>query len=155
MRVSFYRLVMAAIPLATALTLPALLAAQDTRTVTEPHIPPACTTLKARIAAVQGVIPAAEEQQLDTARIQEAMDACAPGKAVVLRANGRKSVFLTGPLNLRSGVTLVVAAHTALVASRDPRLYDLSPDRCGVVAERGHGCKPLITAENVDNSGIM
>ena len=151
MRVSFYRLAMAAIPLAAALTL----AAQDTRTVTEPRIPPACAVLKARIAAVQGVIPAADEQRPDTARIQEAMDACTPGKAVVLRASGRKSVFLTGPLNLRSGVTLVVAAHTALAASRDPRLYDLSPDSCGVVSERGHGCKPLITAENVDNSGIM
>jgi polygalacturonase len=45
---------------------------------------------------------------------------------------------------LRSGVTLVVDANTALVASRDPRLYDLAPGSCGVVSDRGHGCKPLI-----------
>lgn len=155
MRVFFFRAVMAAISLASAITLPAQLRAQDTRTVTEPHVPTPCTVLKARIAAVKGVISAADERQLDTARIQAAMDTCTPGEAVVLRFSGRKSVFLTGPLDLRSGVTLVVDANTALVASRDPRLYDLSPGSCGVVAERGHGCKPLITAEDVDNSGIM
>jgi len=35
--------------------------------------------------------------------------------------------ILTGPIALRAGVTLVVNANTALVASRDPRLYDLAP----------------------------
>ncbi len=129
--------------------------AQDTRKVTEPHIPAACVTLQASIAAVHGVISPDDERMLDTERIQHAMDNCAAGKAVVLRAKGQKNVFLTGPLQLHSGVTLVVAANTSLVASRDPRLYDLSPGSCGIVAEKGHGCKPLIVGNGAVDSGIM
>ncbi len=151
MRSVAFRLLVVAAALAFALTLPA----QDTRAVTEPHIPAACVTLKARIAAVNGVIPAQEERSLDTARIQDAINRCTPGKAVVLHSDGAKNVFLIGPIHLRSGVTLVVAARTALVASRDPRLYDLKPGSCGILAAHGHGCKPLITAENLNNSGIM
>lgn len=129
--------------------------AQDTRTITEPHIPAACVTLKARIAAVHGVIPPNDERSLDTTRIQSAIDSCTSGMAVVLRRDGAKNVFLIGPISLRSGVTLVVAANTALVASRDPRVYDILPGSCGILSRRGHGCKPLITANDVENSGIM
>jgi len=129
--------------------------AQDTRTVTEPRIPPACVSLQAEIAAPNGVIAEADERKLDTARIQDAIDRCAAGKAVILRARGKKYVFLTGPLTLRAGVTLVVGAHTVLGASRDPRVYDLKPGSCGVVAERGHGCKPLISGDHVEGAGIM
>jgi polygalacturonase len=131
------------------------LSAQDTRKVVEPHIPAACVTLKAAIAANHGVIADKDERSLDTERIQHAIDTCTAGKAVVLRAHGRNKVFLTGPIALRSGVTLVVNANTALVASRDPRLYDLAPGSCGVVSERGHGCKPLITGNGAQDSGIM
>lgn len=133
----------------------AALFAQDTRHVTEPHIPQACTTLTASIAADHGIIPATDEHSLDTSRIQHAIDKCGFGKAVVLRADGANNVFLTGPLQLRSGVTLVVDANTALVASRDPRIFDIHPGSCGIVSDRGHGCYPLITANNVDHSGIM
>ena len=129
--------------------------AQDTRKVTEPHIPSACVTLEASIAANHGVISPQNERALDTERIQHAMDNCAAGKAVVLRAHGQKNVFLTGPIALRSGVILVVDASTALVGSRDPRVYDLAPGSCGVVGERGHGCKPLIMGDGVQHSGIM
>jgi polygalacturonase len=132
-----------------------LLRGQDTRTVTEPHIPPACVTLEAHIATNEGVISAADEHALDTERIQSAIDNCAAGKAVVLRPHGRSNVFLAGPIALRAGVTLVIDANTALVASRDPRLYDLTPGSCGVVSERGHGCKPLITVNSAHDSGIM
>lgn len=131
------------------------LAAQDTRTVTEPHVPATCTVLSAKLAADHGKIAEEDERKLDTARIQEALDHCAAGKAVVLRAEGTKNVFLTGPLTLRSGVTLVVDANTVLVGSRDPRVYDLQPGSCGIVSERGHGCKPLITGNDLENSGIM
>jgi len=129
--------------------------AQDTRKVVEPHIPAACVTLEAQIAAPGGVIAARDEQKLDTARIQSAMDTCAAAKAVVLTAKNANNVFLTGPLSLRSGVTLVVNAHTALVASRDPRVFDLTPGSCGVLSERGHGCKPIIIADGAHDSGIM
>ncbi|MDE3163468.1 MAG: glycoside hydrolase, partial [Acidobacteriota bacterium] len=130
-------------------------AAQDTRTVTEPHLPPVCATLTAQIAAPGGVIAAEDETRLDTARIQQAMDRCTTGEGVYLRADGAKDVFLSGPLTLRSGVTLVVDAQTALVGSRDPRVYDLTPESCGIVSTKGHGCKPLILGDGVENSGIM
>ena len=131
------------------------LAAQDTRTVTEPTIPPACVTLQADIAAHNGVIATVDEQKLSTTRIQDALDHCSPGHSVLLRARGKRNVFLTGPLTLRSDVTLVVDKNTALVASRDPRLYELTPGTCGIVSRRGHGCKPLITGTDIKNAGIM
>src|ERR1700679_1587754 len=114
---------------------------QDTRKVTEPHIPAACITLEASIGADHGVISAEDERKLDTERIQHAIDNCAEGRAVVLRNHGQRNVFLSGPIALHSGVTLVVNANTSLVASRDPRIYDLSPGSCGILSERGHGCK--------------
>ena len=141
-----------AIPLLLSST---ALRAQDTRPVTEPHIPAACATLEASIAATHGLIAPQDERKLDTARIQSAIDQCAANKAVVLRARGKKNVFLSGPIALRSGVTLVVDANTSLVASRDPRIYDLTPGSCGIVGEKGHGCKPLITVDDARDSGIM
>ena len=146
-----------------------LLCAQDARTVTEPKIPAACTTLEADVAANHGVIAESDEQKLSTARIQDALDHCAQGasqspagastpiepKSVVLRAHGKKNVFITGPLTLRPGVVLVVDKNTALVGSRDPRVYDLSPGGCGIVAQRGRGCKPLITGDGATDAGIM
>jgi len=131
------------------------LIAQDTRTVTEPKIPPACVTLEADVVANHGVIAEADEQRLSTTRIQDAMDHCPAGQSVVLRAHGKKNVLITGPLNLRAGVTLVVDKNTALVGSRDPRVYDLSPDGCGIVAQRGRACKPLITGVDIKDAGIM
>ncbi len=145
----------ASLPALLLLTCALAASAQDTRTVTEPRIPTACVTLDAAIAAPQGVIADKDEQRLDTARIQAAMDHCAAGYSVVLRGKRAKNVFLSGPLTLRSGVTLVIAAHTALVASRDARLYDIAPGSCGVLAEHGHGCKPLIYADGAHDSGIM
>ena len=129
--------------------------AQDTRHVTEPRIPSACVVLKAHLAAVDGVLPAEAEQALDTDRIQQAMDRCAPGKAVELRADSGKQVFLSGPLTLRSGVTLVIDADTSLAASANPRLYDITPGSCGVLGEHGQGCKPLLSGHDIHGSGVM
>jgi len=151
MRHFSFRTVSAAFPLLLACALPA----QDTRQVTEPRIPAACAKLDAVTAAPNGVIADRDETALDTVRIQRAMDGCAQGKAVVLRTKGKKNVFISGPLALRPGVTLVVDKNTALVASRDPRLYDLSPLSCGIVAEKGHGCKPFITGDGAKNAGLM
>ena len=84
------------------------------------------------------------------------MDHCAQGQAVLLRAHGKKNVLLTGPLTLRPGVTLVVDKNTALVASRDPRVFDTTPGGCGIVSMHGgRACKPLISADGAANSGIM
>jgi polygalacturonase len=129
--------------------------AQDTRRVVEPHIPHACVVLRARLAAVDGALPEEAEHTLDTERIQQALDHCPPGRAVVLEADGGKQIFLSGPLTLRSGVTLVVRANTSLAASADPRVYDITPGSCGVLGERGQGCKPLLSGDDISDSGIM
>ncbi|MGA8111401.1 MAG: pectinesterase family protein [Acidobacteriaceae bacterium] len=129
--------------------------AQDTRQVTEPKIPKTCVMLGAELTARNGVLKDAEERHLDTDRIQKAIDGCAPGMAVVLRAKGGREVFLTGPLTLKSGVTLVIDANTVLAASSNPRVFDITPGSCGVVNEHGHGCRGMITADHTAGSGIM
>src|SRR5579859_1837940 len=98
--------------------------AQDTRRVTEPVFPPACAVLQARLSKI-------DEAQPDTRRIQQALDTCAPGRAVELHADGSRAAFLSGPLDLRPGVTLRVIAGVTLFASRNPRDYDVAPGRCG------------------------
>ncbi len=129
--------------------------AQDTRHVVEPHYPPVCIQLKAQLSAPGGRLTPAEEHMEDTARIQQAIDHCSPGHAVELSSSGDNHVFLTGPIHLRTGVTLLVDKATALYGSRNPRDYDLTPGSCGVVDKRGHGCKPLITVDDAPNAAIM
>ena len=133
----------------------AALHAQDTRKVVEPKFPPACEVLTAKLAAPGGALSDADERQPDTARLQKAIDGCAPGKAVELKPAGDRQIFLSGPLLLKAGVTLLIDANAALFASRDPRDYDLAPGSCGVVNERGRGCKPFLLAEKAPGSGIM
>ena len=76
----------------------------------------------------------------------------------MLRGQGKENVFLSGPVVLRSGVTLVVDANTSLVASRDPRLYDRAPGSCGILSDRDKrsaGCKALISGDGIQDSGVM
>ena len=129
--------------------------AQDRRHVVEPRIPPACVVLQARLAAVDGVLPANAEADLDTARIQQALDQCGAGQAVELKAHGAKQTFLAGPLTLRSGVTLLIDANTSLAAAIDPRLYDITPGSCGILGEHGPGCKPLLSGNDIGDSAVM
>jgi polygalacturonase len=129
--------------------------AQDTRHVTEPKIPPACATLMAKLAAPAGVLGQADEGRQDTQRIQRALDGCTPGHSVALKANGSSNAFLTGPLQLRRGVTLVVERDTMLLASRDPRLYDTVPGGCGVVSKAAQHCKPIISGDGIPDAGVM
>jgi polygalacturonase len=129
--------------------------AQDTRHVTEPHFPAACTVLTAQLAAPDGVLPESSETKLDTARIQKAIDRCEKGKAVKLKPAGRNNIFLVGPIELRAGVTLLVGGGAAVFASRNPRDYDLAPGGCGVSPAHGPGCKALIDASHAPGSGIM
>src|SRR5215471_3534566 len=129
--------------------------AQDTRKVSEPRIPATSVVLFARLAAPKGTLSDADENAPDTRRIQEAIDACAAGKAVKLAASGNKNVFLAGPLRLRPGVTLLIAAGTALFASKNPRDYDVTPGSCGLVAEQRGKCQPFILADNAPGSGVM
>jgi polygalacturonase len=131
------------------------LCAQDTRKVTEPHFPKPCVTLDAQLSAPDGVLSDDDEHKLDTERIQSAIDHCKKGRAVKLRAVGERSVFLSAPLYLKSGVTLLIGANTALFASRNPRDYDIKPGSCGIVDEHGHGCKPFILADHAPDAAIM
>ncbi len=129
--------------------------AQDTRTVTEPSIPPACSTLDAHMTSRGGKLDEASEKPADTARIQAAIDSCPAGHSVVLRADSRLDAFLSGPLQLRKGVTLEVDTGTILFASRDPRDYDLRPGVCGTIDQSGHACRALINGDHVEDAGVM
>jgi polygalacturonase len=157
--------------------------AQDTRTVTEPVIPPSCARLEAKIVAVGEGLAEADESRPDTARIQAAIDHCAAGKAVELAlgstvgklvsatasgktfaksASGTKAAaqpktnaFLSGPLELREGVTLLVDKGVTLFASRRASDYDITPGACGVMMKaRAQACKTFITIR-AKNTAIM
>jgi polygalacturonase len=152
------RIILAALTLCLA----PILASQDTRTVTEPVLPPLCATLDAQLHSIPKLAPAtgrtlseADESKLDTARIQQSLDQCAPSHSLLLRASASADAFLTGPLSLRSGVALIVGKGATLFASRDPELYATSPGSCGLVSERGRGCKPLISADHITGASIM
>jgi polygalacturonase len=129
-----------------ALGLPAQ--AQDLRNVTEPVMPASCVVLSARSTGP-------DEADPDTKRIQEALDRCAAGHAVELKPDGAANSFLSGPLQLRTGVTFLVDAKVTLYGSRDPRDYDITPGSCGVVTQAGHGCKPLIAGNRVAHAAVM
>jgi polygalacturonase len=147
---------------------------QDTRQVTEPKIPPACAQLAAQLHAVSNNIAEADERRLDTDRIQTALDKCGPGKTVELKTGGSNNAFLTGPLEMRTGVTLLVDKGVTLFGSRDAALYDMKGEGitaglCGTIAAGGPptvfpapqrpaprgGCRPLIAITNASNVGIM
>lgn len=115
--------------------------AQDTRKVVEPVAPPACILLTAGASTAPGGD--------DTSRIQSAIDACPAGRAVRL-----SGAFVSGPLKLRSGVSLIIDESAVLQASHNPRLYDRGVNTCGTIDKLGRGCKPFITIDNARASGI-
>lgn len=135
---------------------PALFA-QDTRTVVEPSLPPVCSTLDARLQTNGRSLSAADEQKLDTERIQKAIDKCTKGHGVLLHVDGSNNAFLSGPLELKPDVTLIVDRGVTLFGSRDPALYAVSPGSCGIVSHTHgpRGCNPLITVDHASNSAIM
>ncbi|WP_255462319.1 glycosyl hydrolase family 28 protein [Granulicella sp. WH15] len=134
--------------------------AQDTRQVAEPKIPASCVQLSASLRTAGGKIAEADERRLDTDRIQKALDACKPGMAVELKPVDGNNAFLTGPLELRSGVTLLIDEGVTLFASRDPKLFDAAakPGVCGTIPAApvpGGGCRPLLSAVNVTDAAVM
>ena len=156
------------LPALLLLAFPVLLSAQDTRQVTEPVIPTACVTLPAQLTSVGHTLAEADENKPDTARIQKAIDHCAKGQGVLLQTSGKADAFLSGPLELRSGVTLIVGKGVTLYASRDPLAYELQGQsgkiisakeyagiHCGTITENGHACLPLIAVQNVRDSAVM
>jgi polygalacturonase len=149
--------------------------AQDTRQVTEPKIPLSCTQLSAQLRAVSDKLAEADEGKLDTARIQGALDKCKPGMAVELKPMSGNNAFLSGPLEMRAGVTLLIDEGVTLFGSRDAAVYESTapgstPGLCGTIAAgappavfpapqrpapvRG-GCRPFISINDAKDAGIM
>jgi polygalacturonase len=122
-------------------------------------VPVICVTLKAALtpaAATSGEIEASTMPgRRDTARLQQALDGCDKGHAVELAADGTNTAFLTGPIQLRAGVTLLVDKGVTLYGSRNPEDYAETPGACGLVNDLARGCKPLITAVKARAAGIM
>ncbi len=131
------------------------LAAQDSRTVTEPTLPPVCTSLDAQLSISGRSLAPTDEDKLDTARIQQALDHCGKGQGVLLRTHESNNAFLSGPLELREGVTLIVDKGATLFASRNPAVYEKSSGSCGLVNDQGNGCNPLISAKHISGAGVM
>jgi polygalacturonase len=156
--------------------------AQDTRVVSEPKIPSSCVVLKAELVAAAdangGKIREEDEAKLDTERIQKAMDGCKAGQAVELTGSAAKNAFLSGPLDMREGVTLLVDKGVTVFGSRDPKVWEIhfpdakpdAPGLCGTSvprpasfpvqlpadapARRG-GCRSLINISGAKNVGVM
>jgi polygalacturonase len=149
--------------------------AQDTRQVIEPKIPASCTQLPAQLRATGDKLAEADESKLDTVRIQSALDKCKPGMAVELRPASGNNAFLSGPLEMRTGVTLLIDEGVTLFGSRDPAAYEVktagaTPGLCGTIAAgappavfpapqrpapaRG-GCRPFLSINDAKDVGIM
>ncbi|AXV79288.1 MULTISPECIES: glycoside hydrolase family 28 protein [Ralstonia solanacearum species complex] len=132
--------------------------------VSEPSLPAAsavCKTLPATLTPSGGSIDSADgnpaNSQPNTADIQSAIDNCPSGQAVKLvKGASGQTGFLTGPLQLKSGVTLWIDTGVTLFASRNPKDYDNGPGTCGTATKTNDkACKPLILADKTSKSGIV
>ena len=141
--------------LGAAMALACTAHAQDRRTVTEPVIPPVCTKLSAQLSGAAHGLEESDEDKLDTARLQAALDHCGKGHALELAAGGSNDAFLSGPFSIPAGVTLLIDKGVTLFAARDAALYALHSGSCGVVSQEGSGCKPFISLEHAPHAGIM
>jgi hypothetical protein len=122
---------------------PALLSAQDSRTVTEPSFPPACTLLTANQA-----VGSLDETNFDTTRIQAALNSCPAGQAVELQAQGGNNAFLIQPITLPSGVTLLIDGEVTVFTSLNRADYPCP-------SSSSSDCTPIITVAPGSGSGIM
>jgi hypothetical protein len=109
----------------------------------DPNLPPeptlpteVCQTLTANKSTP-------DESDLDTARIQKALDTC-KGKVVKLMSDGANDVFVAAHLTIDS-TTLWVDRKTTLYASRNAELYQKTGS-CGVLGINDSGaCNDFIT----------
>ncbi|WP_187288806.1 glycoside hydrolase family 28 protein [Microbacterium sp. B19] len=95
----------------------------------------------------------------DTTRLQQALDACTQdGDAIVavkLVASTSGHDFLSAPLTIPQGVSLVLDSNVTLYASRKPGDYQIAgATTCGSVAESGRGCRPFLTS-SARNVGVQ
>ena len=140
---------------ATGTALPT--ATGDARSVSRPSVPGACETLTGKLTAASRTFTAkAEETSPDTSRLQAALNACAgTGKAVLLVGNKHMD-FLSGPLTIHAGETLVLGEGVTLYSSRRASAYQSSTSKvsCGTLASSEGGCTAFITVSGA-NAGIM
>lgn len=115
--------------------------ASDSRKVTEPSTPETCKTIYAR-------------NTLITEDIQKALNSCNAGQAVRLSKNGAMNVFLSGPINMPNGVSLIIDKGTTLRAINNAAAFDNGQGNCGTLNGDGKSCKALITFYHVSNGGI-
>lgn len=118
--------------------------------VQRPSLPThVCTVLPARLTPEHGSLDALDANprasKPDTKRLQDAIDDCPAGSAVKLVMDShRKSGFLSGPLHLKSGVTLWIDDGVTLFASRNPKDYDKGNGTCGTATSTYEfSCMPL------------
>jgi sugar lactone lactonase YvrE len=144
--------------------LAAPVATGDSRTVTEPSFPAVCATLTAALTSVNDDIPTSVDAVItnpDGARIQAALNACGgSNQTVELSIDGAgHNAFLSGPLNMPSGVTLLVDPGVFVYFSRNVQDYDVVPGThtCGTVNNNSatSSCLPLIHFNGVSSAGIM
>ncbi|UEM11433.1 glycoside hydrolase family 28 protein [Bradyrhizobium barranii subsp. barranii] len=112
--------------------------AQDRRTIAEPVAPD---------TVCDRPVPSGKN---DTVSLQEAIEHCPDGAAVYL---GRGE-FHSGPLEMKSGVTLWVGRGATLIAIPEPAAYDKGLGQCGRIAEKGDGCRPFISFSKTRGGGI-
>src|SRR5579871_700405 len=136
----------------------------DTRSVVEPAFPSTCQALMASFHDVSEDVPASVEAvstKLDQSRLQTALNACqGTNQAVELSMDASgNNAFLTGPITIPTGVTLLVDPGVTLYFSRNAQDYDTTPGThtCGTVNNNSNtaSCQNLITISNANNSGIM
>jgi len=128
--------------------------------ITEPAPPRACTQLAPQPSSNPRNETAGTS--LDTARIQSALNRCALGRAVELSAGAAASgpaAFISGPLTLPSGVSLIIDTGVTLFASRQAALYDdprkAQATHCGQYDGYGKSCRAFITLDDRANgSGV-
>ncbi|PPU77802.1 MULTISPECIES: glycoside hydrolase family 28 protein [Xanthomonas] len=123
----------------------------DTRAVAQPTIPAVCSpSLTAHLTPTgRQFDPAVEQAPPDTKTIQAALNACKNGS--VLLTSGSGNAFLSGPLTVPTGVTLVIDQGVTLYGSRNPADYGSG---CGTAGSKSGGCLPLIGVKG-NNAGVM
>jgi hypothetical protein len=104
----------------------AAVATGDTRTIVEPSFPAVCQTLAASFHDVNEDVPASVESvstNLDQARPQAALNSCTGTNQTVelsMDAAGDNS-FLSAPITIPTGVTLLVDPGVTLYSRATPR----------------------------------
>ncbi|MFK4492360.1 glycoside hydrolase family 28 protein [Bradyrhizobium sp. USDA 336] len=131
----FYR---AAVSAVAAIVLCSAAQAQDRRAVAEPVEP---------IDVCARLFPSRKN---DTVRLQDAIDHCPAGAAVYLAGGA----FRSGPLDMKSGVTLWIERNATLSAIPEPTAYDKGLGTCGTIDDKGDGCRPFISFSKTYGGGI-